>query len=612
VRLKRELPDHVSAWCAGAVALLVQGVMMANLYPNAAGGLGHDFGFYLPRMLAAAYSFTSGGLLTVPWFTPSMCAGGFLAAQPVDVTYSLPQLLFLLLPPFDAALACHWLMTAAGLVGLYVALRRRFAVAPWPAMLGAVAFACNEFYFAHMMTGHLNFYAYTLWPWMFLALTGPGVARGAIVAGTLAAVTFWGGGVHILVPMALGLAGALALYAIHHHESAAVLVRRLATATLAAPVALVLIAARLAVAVALIQALPRSGYEINGYGDLGWLLAAVLRSFIVGWDWADQLPELTSGDVAVNIHEWTFDFGPALWAIIAVTVFLLALRGRLRACGQPLAWAVLAVVIAVPLAVNFHTPAWNRILEQVPIVQSSVTLLRWFCAWVPLVAIGAALLLARLPAREARGLAAAGCLLTVGWHAYDIEATYAVSPFRFDVLLEAIDAHRRGAPVPPVRYVYVARDEAGQTRNVIWGDQVMAQGGSNFFCYDSIFGYRQEWLPTEGFRVGDVFLQHEGAFNFRDPACYVWGQANGCRPGARMRIEDRDRLQRFLEYRGLDAHHPPWQQAADATTLLGWAVVIAYLLAGAAGALRRLVAGPDAASARNGSPTAPPAAGPGR
>lgn len=592
----RELPDHVTAWCAGAVALFVFGVLMANLYPNAAGGLGHDFGFYLPRMLAAAYSFTNGGLLTVPWFTPSMCAGGFLAVQPVDVTYSLPQLLFLLLHPFTAALAGHWLMTAIGLAGFYLMLRQRFAIAPWPAMFGAIAFACNEFYFAHMMTGHLNFYAFPLWPWMFLALTSALPLRGVVVAGTLAAVTFWGGGVHILVPMALGLAGALALHAIHHHEPASVLARRLGMAALAAPVTLILIAAKLSAAMGLIDALPRSGYEINGYDDFGWLLAAIARAFIVGWDWDDQLPPLAVGDVEVSIHEWTFDFGPALWIIAVIGIFLLAQRGRLRASGQPLAWALLAAVIAVPLAVNFYTPAWNRFLEHVPIVQSSVTLLRWFSAWVPLAAIGVVMVVARLPARPARGLAAAGCLLTVAWHAIDIEATYAVAPFKFSLLLDAIDAHRRGAPVPTITSVYVARDEVGETRNVIWGDQAMAQGGSNFFCYDSIFGYKQEWLPTAGYRVGDVFQVHEGAFNFRDPACYVWGEANACKPGDRVGVEDRARLERFLDYRGLEVRYPLTQQIANVATVAGWLAVMLYLLAGAVSALRR--------SASAGPPTA--------
>ena len=65
------------------------------------GLIGHDFRHQLPRLFIGAFHFWQNGL-AVPHYTPSLCGGIPLFADPQSMYYSLPQLLTLFLDPLRA------------------------------------------------------------------------------------------------------------------------------------------------------------------------------------------------------------------------------------------------------------------------------------------------------------------------------------------------------------------------------------------------------------------------------------------------------------------------------------------------------------------------------
>src|SRR3989442_8323820 len=72
-------------------ALLVFHLTFGSFFPNRNGGLGHDYSYVLPTLLAGHYWYAVNGPLAIPWFTPAICGGVPLLADPQSFYYSVPQ-----------------------------------------------------------------------------------------------------------------------------------------------------------------------------------------------------------------------------------------------------------------------------------------------------------------------------------------------------------------------------------------------------------------------------------------------------------------------------------------------------------------------------------------
>ena len=49
-------------------------------------------------------------------------------------------------------------------------------------------------------------------------------------------------------------------------------------------------------------------------------------------------------------------------------------------------------LLLIPLAVNYYDPDWNDFLKQLPVIKSTLYVIRWFVVYIPLTVLCAALL----------------------------------------------------------------------------------------------------------------------------------------------------------------------------------------------------------------------------
>ncbi len=68
-----------------------------------------------------------------------------------------------------------------------------------------------------------------------------------------------------------------------------------------------------------------------------------------------------------------------------------------------------------------------------------------------------------------------------------------------------------------------------------------------------------------------MLAEHEGKLNLKNPACYVFPEANGCRPGDVFRADQLEQATAFAAYRPFDFVQPAGQQRA------GWASLLTAL-----------------------------------
>ncbi len=125
--LMKKLRENAFTIISSAVVLLAYGVIFGSYFPNAAGGLGHDYKQQLPNLLAGYYWFQQNGFFSIPWFNPAQCGGVPFYADPGHGLYAIPQFLVLFFNPVIAVKITFFLFALAGYTGFYILLRRNLA-----------------------------------------------------------------------------------------------------------------------------------------------------------------------------------------------------------------------------------------------------------------------------------------------------------------------------------------------------------------------------------------------------------------------------------------------------------------------------------------------------
>lgn len=558
--------------------------------PSSGAHWGHDYALHLPNLLAGYFWFQQNGLLEAPWFSPAQCAGVPFLADLNVAYYSLPQWATFAVGPVGAIRLTFVLFAALGAAGSFVLLRGPFAATPWAAATAAVLFLCSGFFTYRMLVGHLTFHPITLTPWLAWALLAMRkhvwqTMLSTCAAGLMFAYMFHAGMVHAIPPVAIAVAVILLLHGLlHGHRRGPWLL--FASAVL---LSLALGAQRMTAALAFLQQFPRDEYALPGFPSLLAELRVVLLSLF--WRPPAELapPLLANLGLPLQRHEWEYGLGPAAALLLLAGAVRVAKGARLTAS----AWLVtvaIVVALALPLALNWHHPAWHAFLKSQPLLGSSSNLVRWYLLYVPLVALCAGLAFdvvvpaAAWRARAAALLAAA----TLVWNWTADRSYYTAQTYDPGVMQRAWQAVDAGAPLPEVTNLSVRVDKANRLALPLERNDDMARGYSQLLCYQPMFGYGLERLRHGELRPGPALAElPDGTLNLKNPACYVFPAANACAPADHFRREQREEATRFLRYQPFAFQRPVWQTLADAVTLAALLLTFAALAVAAVLAWRQ-------------------------
>ena len=560
---------------------------------------GHDYALHLPNMLAGNFWYLSNGPFAVPWFSPAQCAGVPFIADLNTAYYSLPQWASFALGPVAAVRATFVLFAVVGACGFYMLLRGPFAASSWAAAVAAVLFLFSGFFTYRMIVGHLTFHPYALAPWLAWAvLSGSGgAARGrlgrawpALAGGLMFAYMFHAGMVHGIAPVALAVAVIVLLHGQSHGHRPGPWLGLAA----AAAIALTLGAQRLFAAFAFMQNFPRNEYPLPGFGNLLDALRIAAQALFWRPPVAAAQPLLANLDLPLEQHEWEYGMGPAaallLIAALAVTWWRGRGAGDFLSRRTLLCAGVVAAALVLPLVLNWYQPAWHAFLKGQPLLGSSSNLVRWFALYVPVVALCAGLSLDRILRADRQRAAAAllVALATIAWNWSADRGYYRAHGYDPAVIEKSWQAVRSGAPVPAISDLSVRVDRAGQLAVPIDRNDDLARGHSQLLCYQPMFGYGLERLPFGALRPGPALADlGNGSLNLKNPACYLFPEANRCVPGDHFRVEQRAAAEAFLRYRPFPFERSARQRVADAVTIASLLAIIAALALGTVLALRR-------------------------
>ncbi len=568
----------------GLLLLLIYHWIFGGFYPNANGAIGHDYAYFFPRLLDGYYWQLNNGPFATQWFTPALCGGIPAFANPQNLYFSAPQWLTFWMDPLSAVYATQLIFAAAGFGGFYLLLRHCFHTSRSGALLGGALFLFNGFFAHRMLVGHLTFHAFMLLP-LIACLLLYDYRRASrprlfllLLTGTAALlISYWvySGMVHLILPAVLVLLFSGLLHGLLYGGQRLFWGRLIAAGGLGIAIAL----PKLGASLAFLGNFERSSYALPGAETVWGLLALTFEALFL----------TPSGETAREVMsnmQWTLRRHELEYGVTLIPLFMLgagaAVIGRSRLTrvitSQWPTIAALLLILLIPLALNYYQTDWNALLKATPLLGSSSTLIRWFAIYPPAIILLAVLLFEK--SLQAARLKAAISAVAIGAVVLINLLTdrdfYHDQPYQPGIITTAYHKASDTRRPPIIKRIFAFVDQQGNIQLPSFRDDVMTQGASQLFCYEAMFGYRREHLPSKPLRAGRVDQVFNGRFNIKNPACYVYPEENNCRPGDHFIVAQATQAEAFVSYRPFAFALPGWQTAA--THVSRWLLVAIALL----------------------------------
>lgn len=586
--LNSERASLAFATIALGVLYLVHAAIFLPFLPAANGTVGHDYGLHFPNLLTGYYWVLQNGLFAIPWFSPGQCGGFPYFPDPNVAYFSVPQVLVPFVSPMRAVQLAFLLFSLSGLLGGYILMRRGFGSSRTAAVLTAGLFLFNGFFASRMLTGHLTFHAFALAPLMMAALLPNALDRDRkrqswaelavrmCVAGLCLAYMFQSGMVHGIPPVLLATAVIFLIHGLCFGWSW----QPWLLLTGAGLLSLALCAGKLVSELALLSNFPRDDYPLPGIPGLWIMLRAILQSLFLSPP-ADAAGIVTNTAWLLERHEWEYGVSLGAALVIAAAAVAIVSRRRVReplAPDRMLALSAIALLLLLPVAINWYQPAWNALLKSLPYLSNSSNMLRFFSAYIPVIVVVAGLALDRMPvsAPSVRLLVAGGALGVMVVQTLATDRSYYTEKSYPIARAEAEYARAKTTrTVPRIRSI-----GDGGSGPSISSNNAMIGGVSPRDCYQPLMGYRLEKFPVGSLQPGPAMTPAGGNLNVKNPACYLFPAENRCKPGDHFRIEEQDKAAAFLAYRPFAFEQPARQRWATWLSLMA-AIGVAAMLAAA-------------------------------
>lgn len=570
---------------AGWVLIGVHYFIFSQFFPNAQGKLGHDYEYNLPLLLDGYYWFLNNGLWPVPWFTPSFCGGMPLLANPATFYVSAAQLFTFFTDPLVGVRLTLLLFAALGFWGFYFLLAQVFKTSKWTALLGGTIFLFNGLFAYRFVVGHLEFHSFMLTPLIaFFLLKDEAEAplgrwqagRDIVCAALLISYAFMSGMTQLIVPSLIAVLVIALLARLEFGEQVS-MGRFVGRLTMAGIGALGLSAAKLVAALSFLSNFPRDSYLLPGVDGLGKLLLMIVQVLSVGGGQLDIQGTLVNVQWMLERHEFEFGLSVVPFALILAGVGLnlrqwqwRGLAARYCSARQwPFLLACL-LLLSIPLALNYYSPAWNSFLKTVPFIKSLSNFFRWFIIYIPFVVVLAALAVEKtsLLQRHCLPLALAGVTLVVAQNLLTDQAFYHAQFYDPANIVTAYYHTKDNGRPPVIANQVVNINAAGQLDLSVGRNDALVNGGSPLLCYEPMFGFQLEYLPFKTIQPGPVLADLDGLLNLKNPACYLYPDQNQCAPGDHFTVEQRAEAERFTSFQPFAYQASGLQKAADWLNLL--------------------------------------------
>jgi len=579
---------------AAALALLISYyAIFGRFFPNESGKLGNDYAYFLPILLDGYFWYHTNGFWKIPWFTPSFCGGWPNYVNVQSCFYTIPQLFTLLTDPLNAVRLTFVLFAGLGFLGFYLLLRRVFLASQPVSLLGAGLFLFNGFYSHRMLSGHFGNYSFMLLPlisFVFLRPLPPSkkarlwqLLFDSVIGGFLIAYMVQSGFGPYLIPVLITIVLIALIHGMLYGRQWYFWLRW----TGAGFTSVLLCASKLTAIYYLMSNFPRSTYKLPGaksFLSATWLM---LKSLFISpaFD-ANRMEMLTNTQWFIERHE--LEYSVTIVPLVIILYGLWSIFRRMLA--KDLAWKLnwkqmlqacaIITLLMLPVAINTYSPDWNAFLKKLPIIKSASNLIRWFVIYIPAIILAASLMLEKIivSSKYKVGIVVVSIATVVAFNAFVERDFYKRRTYDPEKIIKSYYEVKSGSWKPSIKQITVYVNPEGEAIMPIFRNDTLVHGKSQLLCYEALFGYRLEHFPIKKLQPGPALQAEGGILNIKNPACYVWPEANNCEPGDHFTKEQKDAAKAFVNYRPFHFKIPIVQQAANWVNALALIFMLLFLV----------------------------------
>ena len=552
---------------SGCLLVTLHFLLFDQLFPNSRGALGHDYALFLPALLDGDFWVHLNGIFQTPWFTPAFCGGLPKFANPNAGFYSVPQFLSFSVSPITSIKLTLIIFSGLGYSGFYILLRRLFGCNRYAALLGACLFLFNGFYIYRMAIGHLSYHSFMLIPWItYFALTPLDTSKplgklkylcGIVLASLMLAYMVYSGMVNVILPCLLIIALLGVMHALVHQGRWPITFT--VNLSLIGVIALCIAASQLVASYSYLNQFPRDFYKLPGIPSLSSLIQIIIQGLF--FSPPDELSQSLRTNVQFGLGQHEYEFMLGLVPLVIGLIWLLSggkttlLKRVTQTPVQKLLMVFLGLGLCIPIALNFYTPEWNKLLKSLPVIGNSSTLVRWYAVYIPPVIVATCLICMHNPLiqRYQRGLTWSFVAYIIADNVMGDLSFYHKQDFKPQYIEEKHQALHQGGYTPAIYRV---------------GANNLTQRTSDINCYEPIFGYGKEDFPKKTLHEGPVIKARNGLLNIKNPACYMFPEENDCLPGDHFRADQIPQARRFINYLPFDFVMSTSQKLANLLTQL--------------------------------------------
>ena len=557
------------------------------LYMNASfPQVGHDYAYFMPRIFDTYLHYQVNGI-SIQWYTPSFGGGLPAFANPQQIQFSLIQLLSAFINPWQASLSAVAVFLCIGYLSTFSLAHHTLKIRSFGAHLSALFFIANGFYIQHMAVGHVGFQTFMLLPLLFLFILDsrlPLVAS-VILMGLSASLVLHSAGFYMIVYFILSINILLPfIYLISVPvEPITNVIKRL---TLGIIIFLGVSLSKLYAVTSLMRLFPRvvmDSYPVNWlmglcgmlFQYIGVMLSAPFLLLI------DKSPMNYVGLlytlIGANHGFWELDMSlsPALWILLLIGGIGLLLKPQGNfAFSRKKILLVIWLLIAVYLLMSFTLAKGElfHVLSRLPVLRSLHVNPRFASAGILPLALLGGLIFDKLVTRRfseritlTMYLVLSALSLASLWSYFTLPLELSYRSFDITQIedlyadfQEERDAYAVNKIVPNIKDYEVFRAKA-----------------SNLNIVEPVFGYNLgQYSPN--LIAGSPYKTAGDYFNFTNPACLVYPNENDCQPFDRVRVNDRDNLEKLLNRQQPDWRIPLVQSISNVISIA--TLVICFVL----------------------------------
>jgi hypothetical protein len=523
--------------------------------------LGEDYLYYFPRLLIGKWHFLQHGFFPLRYIV-HLCGGIPQYGNPQDYFYSLPQILSLFLNLWPAALISTIVFLILGYVGWWKFAKDVMKLdSAWSHVLAIIVVSFG-YHFMHAIAGHLAYQSTPMIGWLLWILFATHRGRTSLILrsilfGLLSAYMLYSGGYFVVITAIVLIAAILPFWLLLEKRGiSGFLMRFLGCIAITAA----LCASKLAAVYSMMRFFPRHIDYLPLPESASNMPMFILKSFFgfpQGWGLFNY---------EKLIHEYSMFLSPlVLIGVLSAAFFFL--RDKNKSLTQKISLTVVAIIVLILLVQLASGSGLFILLKELPVLSSIRITMRFLYIPGILMSIAGVWGLRNLGAFSAfkkhSGMLAFGASFLTVILFYASYASYVNEPivdrtFPYDRILENLAVHPDYLKKPVTK----VEDWTG-AQKVIDVHYVTA-GTTGISCYEPILAGNTFLEPLV---AGPVDTEHDGAFNLYNPACMQYPEENGCRPGDRIALTDKENLDKFAHGETTTWKISIAQRIADSVTL---------------------------------------------